>query len=112
MTVSAFLGGARREGSHAWHDATRYGWLSSALARCITLVVVITDPLAEDARRYAALHGADRVVRLVAAPSDGDQSIISPRTGEAQTTVREALSVGKPYSAGAGGQSEGALNEF
>jgi acetyl esterase/lipase len=95
----AFLGGTPDEVPRAWHDATPYGWLKSALPACITFVVGITDPLLDDARRYtAALRDAGHEVLLVVAPSKGDQSMISPRAREGQTTVREALSVGKPCS--------------
>ena len=95
----AFLGGTPREAPRAWHDATPYGWLRSALPNCVTLVVGITDPLVEDAKRYAAaVRGAGGEVRLVVAPSTGDQSMISPRVREGQITVREALAVGRSCS--------------
>jgi acetyl esterase/lipase len=102
-----FLGGTPAEAPRAWHDATPYGWLRSPSPSCRTLVVGITDPLVEDAKRYAAaLRKAGHKVRLVVAPSKGDQSMISPRTREGQITVREALSVGRPCRVGAvsGGQ--------
>ena len=90
---------AVREAPRAWHDATPYGWLRSALPNCVTLVVGITDPLVEDAKRYAAaVRGAGGEVRLVVAPSTGDQSMISPRVREGQITVREALAVGRSCS--------------
>jgi acetyl esterase/lipase len=99
--AQAFLGGTPQEAPRAWHDATPYGWLMSAFPSCVTLVVGVTDPLVESARSYAAaLRGADHRVRLVVAPSKGDQSMISPRTREGRITVREALSVGKPCKGG------------
>jgi acetyl esterase/lipase len=104
----AFLGGTPQQAPRAWHDATPYGWLRSAFPNCVTLVVGVTDPLVENAKSYAAaLRGAGHRVRLVVAPSKGDQSMISPRTREGRTTVREALSVGKPCrgEAATGGQS-------
>lgn len=89
----AFLGGTPRTAPRAWHDATPYGWLNSAEPRCITLLVGATDPLLEDAERFAAaLRGSGHAPRVVVAPAGGDQSMISPRTEEGLTTVREALS--------------------
>jgi acetyl esterase/lipase len=97
--AQAFLGGTPQEAPRAWHDATPYGWLRSEFPNCVTLVVGVTDPLVENAKSYAAaLRGAGHRVRLVVAPSEGDQSMISPRTREGRTTIREALSVGKPCS--------------
>jgi acetyl esterase/lipase len=106
--AQAFLGRTPQEAPRAWHDATPYGWLRSEFPNCVTLVVGVTDPLVENAKSYAAaLRGAGHRVRLVVAPSEGDQSMISPRTREGRTTIREALSVGKPCSGNAatGGQS-------
>jgi acetyl esterase/lipase len=89
----AFLGGTPQTAARAWHDATAYGWLASPQPRCITLVVGATDALVADAERYAAaLRGSGHVPRLVIAPAQGDQTMISSRTGEGRITVREAVS--------------------
>ena len=88
-----FLGGTPRTAARAWRDATPYGWLTTANGRCATLVVGATDPLLADAERYAAaLRRAGQAPRLVVEPPAGDQSMISTRTEEGRTTVREVLS--------------------
>jgi hypothetical protein len=93
VRARAFLGRTPRTAARAWHDATAYGWLASPQPRCITLVVGATDALVADAERYAsALRGSGHAPRLVIVPAQGDQTMISPRTGEGSTTVREAAS--------------------
>jgi acetyl esterase/lipase len=88
----AFVGGTHDEVPVAWEEATPHGWLAAAGPRCATLIVGATDPLAADARRYAAaLRSSGHAVRLVVAPPSGDQSMLSIRTVEGRTTVRETV---------------------
>jgi acetyl esterase len=88
-----FLGGTPATAAQAWRDATPYGWLRST-GRPVrtTLLVGEQDPLRADAAAFAAaLRRAGHRVMLVVAPPAGDQSMISPRTAEGRTTVREIL---------------------
>ena len=88
---NAFFGGNPRHAPRAWRVASPYTALTHAAA-CTTLLVGRTDPLLADASRYArALRRAHHRVRLVVAPNAGDQSMISPRSQEGRTTVREAI---------------------
>jgi len=91
-TVRLF-GGTPTTASRAWHDATPYAWLRSRIGPArTTLLVGATDPLRADAVAFAAaMRRAGHPTAVVVAPPAGDQSMISPRTEEGRTTVREIL---------------------
>ena len=88
-----FFGGTPKTAPLNWHDATPYTWLRSSVGPVrTTLLVGEKDPLRSDASAFAAmLHRAGHPAALVVAPPAGDQSMISPRTEEGRTTVREIV---------------------
>ncbi|HSF98849.1 MAG TPA: alpha/beta hydrolase [Ornithinibacter sp.] len=91
--TSRFFGGGPEEAAENWAAATPYSWLASAPSTL--LLAGTTDPLVDDARRYAeALRRAGRSVRVVAIPPDGDQTLISPRTSEGRRVVAEIAALG------------------
>jgi acetyl esterase/lipase len=96
---SRLFGGGPEAAPENWAAATPYAWL--ALAPPTLLLVGTTDPLLEDARRYAeALDHAGRESRIVAMPPAGDQSLISPRTPEGRQVVEEIAALGRAATAG------------
>lgn len=89
-----FFGGSPLTAPRAWARATPYSWLWPAQGPETVLLVGVTDPLVDDARRYAAaLRQFGHSVRLLEIPEAGDQLLISPRTTEGRTVVAEVLSV-------------------
>jgi acetyl esterase/lipase len=88
-----FLGGSPARAPRPWRDATPFSWLDApGWPDQVRLLAGTTDPLAADARRFAAaLRRHHRAVRLVLLTPHGDQSLLSPRTEEGRAVVRETL---------------------
>lgn len=90
--AARLFGGGPEQSAEHWRTATPYSRLSTAPPTL--LLVGTTDPLLDDAERYAdALRRAGRPVRLVAVPPDGDQTLISPRTSEGRRVVAQIAAV-------------------
>jgi acetyl esterase/lipase len=93
--AEAYLGGTPASAPWAWARATPYGWSVNGDAPPAVLLVGTTDPLVEDARRYAAVQRASgRSVLLRELAPAGDQTLLSPRTREGRTVVAEVLAAG------------------
>jgi acetyl esterase/lipase len=93
--AESFLGGTPASAAESWARATPYGWPTGVDEPPAVLLVGTTDPLVDDARRYAAAQrAAGRSVRLLELPQAGDQTLLSPRTREGQTVVAEVMAAG------------------
>lgn len=92
--ANRLFGGEPAAAAENWAAATPYSWLTSAPSTL--LLVGTTDPLVDDAQRYAeALRRAGRPVHVVTIPPDGDQTLISPRTSEGRRVVAEIAALGR-----------------
>ncbi|MDN5768093.1 MAG: alpha/beta hydrolase [Humibacillus sp.] len=99
-----FFGGDPHRARQSWAAATPYSWLASAPPT--HLFVGTTDPLVDDARRYAAgLRAAGRSACVIEIPPGGDQTLISPRSTEGRRVVSEIASIADNLPTSSEGQS-------
>jgi hypothetical protein len=90
--TSRFFGGSPRSVPGRWRDASPYTWVARCRAMPFDLLVGLRDPLRISAGGFArSLRSHGHPVHLDVIPPEGDQSLISPRTGEGRRVVSVAV---------------------
>jgi acetyl esterase/lipase len=91
-----FFGGAPASAPAAWSAGNPFRHLGRNRRAAVTLLVADGDPLLEDNRRFlAALTAAGHRASLTVVPGGDPLTLISPRTDQGRSTVREALRVAR-----------------